>query len=251
VEVLSDTGAGGSEQTGFKAASVDMAKLGSAIGLGEYTIIISNYNSSNMTADIEIKDAGGNTIAEAQGVKIDEDGQTIKGVKKDQNGNEIEDPSRNFVLNFKNFPLKGEGTVVLSLSLERRNSYNLGRLNTMDVALYGDEVFSEIFKTVENIEQDLRNNDPASLSSKLSDLDDAINILLKFRSQVGAKINRLEATRTRVENNRIDYTALLSKTEDIDIAQVIMDLKMEENVYRASLAVGARIIQPTLVDFLR
>ncbi|KXG78810.1 Flagellar hook-associated protein 3 [Fervidicola ferrireducens] len=251
VEVLSDTGKGASEQTGFKAASVDMAKLGSAIDLGEYTIIISNYNSSNMTADIEIKDADGNTIAKAQGVKIDEDGQTIKGVTKDQNGNEIEDPSRNFVLNFKNFPLKGEGTVVLSLSVERRNSYNLGRLNTMDVALYGDEVFGRIFEIVESIEKDLQNNDPTSLSSRLSGLDDAINVLLKFRSQVGAKINRLEATRTRVENNRIDYTALLSKTEDIDIAQVIMDLKMEENVYRASLAVGARIIQPTLVDFLR
>ncbi|MDN5331219.1 MAG: flagellar hook-associated protein 3 FlgL [Tepidanaerobacteraceae bacterium] len=246
VEVLSDTGAGGSGQTGFKAASVDVAKLGDSIGFGKYTIIISNFDDTNMTADIEIKDEGGNTIARASGVNVDEDGQEISGV--DDLGNP--DASRNFFLNFKNFPLKGDGTVVLSLYAERKNSYNLGRLNTMDVALYGDEVFSEIFKTVESIEQDLRNNDSASLSSRLSDLDDAINILLKFRSQVGAKINRLEATKTRIENNRIDYTALLSKTEDIDIAQVIMDLKMEENVYRASLAVGARIIQPTLVDFL-
>jgi flagellar hook-associated protein 3 FlgL len=35
------------------------------------------------------------------------------------------------------------------------------------------------------------------------------------------------------------------------MAEVIMNLKMQENVYRASLSAGARIIQPSLVDFLR
>jgi flagellar hook-associated protein 3 FlgL len=43
----------------------------------------------------------------------------------------------------------------------------------------------------------------------------------------------------------------MSKNEDVDMAEVIMRLKSEENVYRASLSAGARIIQPTLVDFLR
>lgn len=250
VEVLSDKGAQDGEKTGFRASMVDAARLGKGIGEGVYTIEIKNLNADDKTADIEIKDGSGNTIAKAQGVLINEDGQVIKGVGVDENNNEIEDPSLNFVLNFKNFPLEGNGEVTVSLSAERGTSYNLGRFNTMDVALYGDEVFGKIFEIVEGIEADLLGNDPVSLSEKLSDLDDAINILLKFRSQVGARVNRLEATKTRLENNQIDYTALLSKTEDVDIAQVIMDLKMEENVYRASLAVGARIIQPTLVDFL-
>jgi flagellar hook-associated protein 3 FlgL len=251
VEVLSDKGEQDGEKTGFRASMVDAAKLGEGIGEGVYTIEIRNFNDASKTADIEIKDGSGNTIAKAQGVLINEDGQVIKGVGVDENNNEIEDPSLNFVLNFKNFPLEGNGEVTVSLSAERATSYNLGRFNTMDVALYGDEVFGKIFEIVEGIEADLLGNDPVSLSEKLSDLDDAINILLKFRSQVGARVNRMEATKTRIESNRIDYTALLSKTEDIDVAQVIMDLKMEENVYRASLAVGARIIQPTLVDFLR
>jgi flagellar hook-associated protein 3 FlgL len=43
----------------------------------------------------------------------------------------------------------------------------------------------------------------------------------------------------------------MSENEDVDEAETIMNLKNEENVYRASLAGGARIIQPTLVDFLR
>jgi flagellar hook-associated protein 3 FlgL len=43
----------------------------------------------------------------------------------------------------------------------------------------------------------------------------------------------------------------MSENEDIDQAENIMLLKSEENVYRASLAGGARIIQPSLVDFLK
>ena len=43
----------------------------------------------------------------------------------------------------------------------------------------------------------------------------------------------------------------MSENEDIDMAETLIYLQNEENVYRASLAGGARIIMPTLVDFLR
>ena len=45
--------------------------------------------------------------------------------------------------------------------------------------------------------------------------------------------------------------ALLSDKQDVDVAETIMKLKLEENVYRSALAVGARILQPTLMDYLR
>ena len=47
----------------------------------------------------------------------------------------------------------------------------------------------------------------------------------------------------------INLKDILSKTEDIDVAEVIMELKMQENVYMTSLAAGTRIIQPSLLDF--
>ncbi|MGB9812190.1 MAG: flagellar hook-associated protein FlgL [Thermovenabulum sp.] len=234
-DIISDTG------TGLNASSINLSKIGSGITTGEYSLEVSNFDSVAKTADIVIRDKDNNIVAQKTGITVDADDQRIDGVP---------DSSKDFVLDLKNFPILGNGTVVVKLTNDTAR-YNLGRLNTMDVSLYGDEVFKDIFAAVENIENDLLNNDPASLSKRLSEIDDAINTLLKFRSQVGAKINRLEATKTRIESNRIDYTALLSKTEDVDIAQVIMDLKMEENVYRASLAVGARVIQPSLVDFLR
>lgn len=75
--------------------------------------------------------------------------------------------------------------------------------------------------------------------------------LLRWRAEAGARTNRLELVRDRLKHNQVDLEKLATEIEGIDIAEVIMKLKMEENVYRAALSVGARIIQPTLVDFLR
>ncbi|HHW03170.1 MAG TPA: flagellar hook-associated protein FlgL [Thermoanaerobacterales bacterium] len=143
------------------------------------------------------------------------------------------------------------GKITANASAAGTFKYNLGMNNDIEVNVLGTDVFKDLFATVESIEADLQANDAAALSSRLADLDSAIDTVLKYRSQIGAKSNRLDATKTRLDSNEVDYTDLLSKTEDVDIAKTIMDLKMDENVYRASLAVGARIIQPTLVDFLR
>ncbi len=76
------------------------------------------------------------------------------------------------------------------------------------------------------------------------------NLLAKI-SEIGAKVNRLELDQNRIDDNIINYNKLLSKTEDADMAEVIMKFKIEENIYRSSLSTGAKIIQPTLIDFLR
>ena len=91
----------------------------------------------------------------------------------------------------------------------------------------------------------LANENFAELSgSDLRELDQYINNLLSFRSEAGAKVNRLELVESRLEDMELNYTELLSENEDVDMARLIIDLKNQENVYRASLAAGARIINP-------
>jgi flagellar hook-associated protein 3 FlgL len=85
----------------------------------------------------------------------------------------------------------------------------------------------------------------------IDNIDKIHDNLLKVRADVGARLNRLELTSKRLENDIINYTKLMSLNEDVDEAEIIINLKNEENVYRASLAGGARIIMPTLLDFLR
>lgn len=108
-----------------------------------------------------------------------------------------------------------------------------------------------IYQLLEKIAIDLENGDVAALSQDLGLIQERLDGIVQERAVIGAKVNRLDLQETRLENTRINYEELLSKNQDADIAEVIMQLKMQENVYRASLAAGARIIMPSLVDFLR
>ena len=85
----------------------------------------------------------------------------------------------------------------------------------------------------------------------IGEIDNTHDNLLRVRADVGARLNRLKLTLDRLENDTVNFTKLMSLNEDVDQAEIIINLKNEENVYRASLAGGARIIMPTLLDFLR
>jgi flagellar hook-associated protein 3 FlgL len=88
-------------------------------------------------------------------------------------------------------------------------------------------------------------------SSLLGDIDKNMENILAKLSELGAKNNRLELSMNRLDDNILNLKGLISKVQDVDMSEVIMNLKMEEMVYQASLSTGARIIQPTLVDFIR
>lgn len=115
----------------------------------------------------------------------------------------------------------------------------------------GGDTKQGIFNLLDSLVTDIRAGNLDEVSAALGDIDAKLDDLLYCRSTIGAKVNRLELQKNRLESTQISFTGLLSQNEDADMAEVIMQLKMQENVYRASLAAGARIIQPSLVDFLR
>lgn len=85
----------------------------------------------------------------------------------------------------------------------------------------------------------------------LQGITDSMNNLLKVRSQVGAKQNRMESAKSKNEDETNNMTTILSKTEDIDITQKTMEYATLQTVYMASLQTSAKVIQPTLLDYLR
>ena len=90
-----------------------------------------------------------------------------------------------------------------------------------------------------------------TVSNELGNLDKNLDLVMRYRAEVGAKMQRMESMEQRLRDNKLSMTDLLSKTVDTDITETINDLKVQESVQRMSLSVGAKVIQPTLVDFLR
>ncbi|QRG67321.1 flagellar hook-associated protein FlgL [Brevibacillus choshinensis] len=106
-----------------------------------------------------------------------------------------------------------------------------------------------VFDLMDKIVNDLKDGKP--VNNELGNIDEQIDNLLGVRSTLGARANRIDLIQDRMEKEETTLTEGMSKNEDADIAEVITNLKTQENVHRAALGAGARIIQPSLLDFLR
>lgn len=137
--------------------------------------------------------------------------------------------------------------------------YEIGPGVSVNVNVSADEAFGaskpdnsdSLFDTISKIAQALRNNDVDTLRENVDKLETGLDKVMAVRAEIGARTNRLQRALDRMGDDIVNFTEQLANAEDADIAEVIIDLKSREAVYRASLAAGARIIQPTLVDFLR
>lgn len=77
------------------------------------------------------------------------------------------------------------------------------------------------------------------------------NKILEAQSDVGARQNRVELMENRLSIREVSVTKQLSNNEDVDYAKAITEMVTSESIHQAALSVGAKIIQQTLVDFIR
>jgi flagellar hook-associated protein 3 FlgL len=133
--------------------------------------------------------------------------------------------------------------------------YQVGVSDILQGNLTAQEIFrpggKDMFKDMQDFIDALNIGDSGTVGSMIGDIDVHMENILAKVAEVGAKVNRMKLVVNRLEDDYLNFNKLLSQTEDADMAEVITRLKSEENVYMAALAGGARIIQPTLVDFLR
>lgn len=108
---------------------------------------------------------------------------------------------------------------------------------------------NNVFKLLDKVITDLSNGQP--VTQYLDDMTSQIDNMVRERAALGARQNRVDLIEDRLLTEGVTITELMSENEDADIAKVITDLKTQENVHRAALGAGARIIQPSLLDFLR
>jgi flagellar hook-associated protein 3 FlgL len=108
----------------------------------------------------------------------------------------------------------------------------------------------DVFTVLDQLSTALSTDDFAGITGALDDLRAHQESISALRGEGAAKINRLELTASRFEAQEIATGDQLSRIEHADMAEAITDLSMRESVYRSALAVGARVIQPSLVDFL-
>ncbi|MDE3077987.1 MAG: hypothetical protein KGJ86_21390, partial [Chloroflexota bacterium] len=82
-------------------------------------------------------------------------------------------------------------------------------------------------------------------------LDQALETVQTLRSQVGAKDNRVQEGQKRLSSLGITLKQLDSNIEDVDMAKAVSDLATRQTTFQAALGAAAKVLPPTLLDFLR
>jgi len=117
----------------------------------------------------------------------------------------------------------------------------------------GNPLLSQVFDKLIELRDNLRAApfSTNAVSSVGADLKNQMNQILDRQAVIGTKMRRLQTTAERVQDGQTGLKSLLSNAEDADMAQVVSDLQQQEFVYRTALAVNAKVINVSLLDYLR
>ncbi|WP_339833080.1 flagellar hook-associated protein FlgL [Paenibacillus sp. FSL R7-0272] len=160
------------------------------------------------------------------------------------------------------FPSNADGTLDTSnaasvVTDQGKINFIVGESVQLPINVSGNEVFGtateqdNLFVIMNTVMQALQDGNQKELANQLDIMDSRMGKMLSIRSEIGAKTNRVDLMMGRLDDLGINLSDLQAKVEDADIAELSLKSKIQENIYNASLSVGAKIISPSLVDFLR
>jgi len=128
---------------------------------------------------------------------------------------------------------------------------------TVDVNLTGKEVFDQsdgegvdIFQMVYELKKGLENDDTSAVNGKIEDIDTALEQVLESYLKVGTRVQVVAFNEERFESQNIQIKSAMSYLEDTDFGTAYVNFEAEENALNSALSAGARVVAPSLLDFV-
>lgn len=113
------------------------------------------------------------------------------------------------------------------------------------------EVNLNLFNELQRLRIGLLTGDINEIRGTLDNFDQLTSHLVALRSRVGSRLSGLQNTMQALERHDITHSELSSAIEDADMAEVMGNLAKEETVLKSTMQSSTRLVQPTLMDFLR
>jgi len=141
---------------------------------------------------------------------------------------------------------------------------NDGRINVavserLDIQVNepGSAVFNpaggvDLFQVLVDVRDDLRAGNQADLQNiRLDELEQAEEQTLATLARVGGRTRRIDAVDENIREINAQLEQTFSEAIDADFAETIVNLNAQENAFQAALSAAGRVIQPSLLDFIR
>lgn len=134
---------------------------------------------------------------------------------------------------------------------------DVGPQTTMAVNITGTQVFGvaggpvgDMFEVLDRLATAVATGNDSAIATEHANLDSATQVMGAATVDIGSRAARLDGIATRSQDEQLRLSNQLSGIEDIDPATAFVTEKQQENAYQAALQVTAKILPPSLLDYL-
>lgn len=108
-----------------------------------------------------------------------------------------------------------------------------------------------IFDVLKDLSISLRTDDKKGIQDSLDRLDQSLSQVVLTRAQVGSRSTALENFISTMGKAKVDDKVAISNLQDADIFSTVSDINKTQSTLQATLQTSGKLIQPSLLDFLR
>jgi flagellar hook-associated protein 3 FlgL len=108
-----------------------------------------------------------------------------------------------------------------------------------------------VFTALDTLREALQRNDTNGISASFANLNESLDTVLQARAEYGALVRTMDTLEVGHSANEVNETAQLSAVEDSDFVKDASDVAALQLALEATLSTSARVLQPSLLDFLR
>jgi flagellar hook-associated protein 3 FlgL len=126
------------------------------------------------------------------------------------------------------------------------------------VNVTGEDAFGgamPVFDVLRDLIHGLENPETATgtteIAAQVAPLTNSLNQIETVRAAAASTFTRLQSTETQLADFKVKVENMLSGEEDADISKAIIELQSQQAAYETSLAAASRILQSSILDFLR
>ncbi len=110
---------------------------------------------------------------------------------------------------------------------------------------------TNVFRVLNNLEVSLKANDKDGVQDSLEQLDEALSQVVVSRAELGSRASTLTSATETLQKGQIDAKTLASNLEDADTYELVSDINKTESTLKATMATAGKLIQPSLLDFIK
>ena len=259
---LSDDPVGLTQGLNIKSTLSSIEQMGRNITLGKLWLAVSE------SAVSQVQDV----ISEAKVLSIQMANATVSAAERRSAAETVQNMLEE-IISLANTEANGRyifagfktGTAPFSLESDNSVTYHgdnnrftvkIGKDATVQVGSDGEAVFGtfdqpdDIFKIFNDLKTALENNDVSGIRAGMGDLDGRFDHVASKISDIGSKMLRMEIKENIFQDLNLTNTERLSRIEDADITEAILDLRAKEVAYQAALASASKVLQMSLLDYM-